>query len=63
LGERLKNIELKEVIFTLGFIALATGLAGYDWRISASVSGAILLFLAVFPAFLPYFAATNKGKP
>jgi len=59
----LKNIGLQEAIFTLGFIALAAGLAGYDWRISASVSGAILLFLAIFPAFLPYLSAKNKGKP
>jgi len=51
--ERDLGIGPREVIFTLGFLTLAAGLAGYDWRISASVMGAILLLLSIIPAILP----------
>ena len=41
----MKEFDIKDVPILLGLVLLCTGLAYYDWRIAAIVTGVILLVI------------------
>lgn len=44
----MRNITLADIMAVLGLVALAAGLAGYDWRLSLCVTGSLLLIAGAF---------------
>ena len=37
------RVDVRDVMVVVGFVLLAGGLGGYDWRLAAVVCGALLL--------------------
>ena len=50
-GEPEKSrIDVRDVMVVVGFVMLAGGLGGYDWRLAAVVCGTVLLAMGLWMA-------------
>lgn len=44
----MRDITLADIMAIVGLVALAAGLAGYDWRLALCVTGSLLLVAGGF---------------
>lgn len=44
------RIDLADVLVAVGWVMLAAGLAGYDWRLALVVCGVVLLAVGLWSA-------------
>lgn len=47
----MSKFDLSDVVFLVGLVLLAIGLAAYDWRLALVVCGALLLILGLWGTY------------